>query len=208
MLTNPALVLARLSTPDALSNLFILVSMYRIYFGKKYFWTALLLMISLFIRLDNFIAAGILLSLMHFWPAGKEKTKMPLLPYTLFLIFACIFCTCVNLYFTRDFWWFKDFGYIHSFHTYFYQVVIYFSSFSSSMTALIVLITCFAFLNWQSEIPRKILYLITAVYCIIFVRFLFFPSWEERFMFAFYFCGLLPVLELLNSKNILETELL
>jgi hypothetical protein len=207
MLTYPFLVLARLSTPDALSNLIILVSVYRIYFGKKYFWTALLLMISLFIRLDNFIAVGILLSLMHYWPDGKERTKMPLFPYVLFLLFAGTLCICVNFYFTNSFWWFKNFVYVQSFHAYFYQVLIYFSSFSSSMIALIVLVSCFAFLNRSGEIPGKILYLITAIYCIIFVRFLFFPSLEERFMSGFYLCSLLPILELFNSEKILETEL-
>jgi hypothetical protein len=207
MLTNPAIVLARLSTPDALSNLFILISVYRIYFGKKYFLTATLLMISIFIRLDNIIAVGILLSLMHFFPDGKGRTKMPLLPYILFLLFAGVLCICVNLYFTNGFWWFKNFEYVQSFHAYFYQVLIYFSSFSSSMIAFNILINCFAFLNWPGEIPGKILYLITAIYCIIFVRFLFFPSLEERFMTAFYLCSLLPVLELLNNEKILETEL-
>jgi hypothetical protein len=207
MLTNPSIVLARLSTPDALSNLFILVSIYRIYFGKKYLWTVMLLMTSLFIRLDNFISAGILLTLMHFWPDGREKTKMPLLVYLLFLLFAGALCLFVNYYFTSGFWWFRHFEYVLSIHAYFFQVLIYFSSFSSSMIALLVLITFFAFLNWPGEIPGKIIYLITAVYCIIFVRFLFFPSLEERFMTAFELCILLSVLELFKREKILKTEL-
>lgn len=61
MLITPSIILARLSTPDALSNLFILICFYRIYFGKNYYWTALFLFLSLLIRLDNFISTGIML---------------------------------------------------------------------------------------------------------------------------------------------------
>jgi len=200
MLMSPSLILARLSTPDALSNLFISYCIYRIYFGKGYAWTGLLLMVSLLIRLDNFIAAGILLSLMHFWPVKEEKTFMPSLAYILFLFFTAVICVWVNYFFTSSFWWFRDFGYAQSFQSYGYQVLIYCASLSASLLPVLALMAGFAWLNRSTVIPTRSIWLLAGIAFIIFTRFLFFPSLEERFMTAFYLGILLLVLEFYQNE--------
>jgi putative flippase GtrA len=201
MLMGPSLILARLSSPDALSNLIILICMYRVYFGKKYLWTGILLMISILIRLDNFIAAGIVLSLMHFWPEKEEKTFMPVLPYITFLVVAGIIGLWVNYYFTNNFWWFRDVGYTQSLQSYGYQVLIYCASLSASMIPVLLLMICFVWLNRPAGLPTRTVYFLAGIGIIIFTRFLFFPSLEDRFMTAFYLCILLLVLELYSNEK-------
>jgi hypothetical protein len=196
MLMNPSLILARLSTPDALSNFFILVCLYRIYFEKKYMWTSLILMVTLLVRLDNFIAVLILLTLMRFWPEKAARTRMRPLTYFLFVLFNGIICLLVNFYFTSNFWWFRDVNYLKSFRDYGHQLLIYFLSLSNSMVPALVLLVSFVYLNGSTGMPKKSFYLLTAIASIIFARFLFFPSLEERFMTSFYLCGFLTVLDL------------
>ncbi len=202
ILMSPVVVLARLSTPDALSNLFIFICFYRIYFGKRYEWTILLLMASLLIRMDNLIAVGIILTLMYFWPQKEEKTTVPLLPFILSLLLTGIICIWMNFHYTSDFWWFRKIGYVQSFRIYRHELLLYFFSFSGSLIPVLVLMSCFAWLYRSSGIAKSILYMMTAIALIIFVRFLFFPSLQDRFMTAIYLCGFLLILDIFNMEKI------
>jgi hypothetical protein len=201
IIMNPMVILARLSSPDGLSNLFIFICFYRIYFGKQYVWTSLLLMVSLLIRMDNFFTVEILLSLMYFWPEKREKTSMRFLPYISFLLFALVICLWMNFYFVSNFWWFRNIGYIQSFHVYRHELLLYFFSISESLLPMLVLLTCIAWFNRTSDIITKNIYLMTAIALIIVVRFLVFPSYQERFMTAFYLCGFLMILDMLKGEG-------
>lgn len=132
---------------------------------------------------------------------------MPLASYILFMSFTAILCLWMNFYFTNNFWWFKGVGYIQSFQAYVYQVLIYCSSLSASLVPILILLLCFSYLRRTAEIPITILYIQIAIGCIIFARFVFFPSLENRFMTAFYICSLLLSLELLGNEKVSESWL-
>jgi hypothetical protein len=198
---NPCIILARLSSPDAVSNIFLFYSLYRIYFGKKYYWTALILMTSLFIRLDNFISVFVLLTLMQMWP-GKQKQ----IHFGTFLI--CMFLTVflavgINFLYEPEFWWFLKVTYLQSVSAYGLQVLIYFLSVSQSFLPSLILIGCIEYFMIGNSIPKTTLYVLTSIACIIFIRFLFFPSFEERFMTGYYLTAFLVLLEpFLSGKQV------
>lgn len=201
MVLSPMTVLARLSTPDAMSNLVIFYCLFRISFGKQYLWTVLLLLVSLFIRLDNFITVGVLLSGMYLWPVKEEKTRIPLVVYLSSGALAIAICLWINYYFSRDFFWFRQAGYIQSLPAYRHELLLYFQSFSNSLLPVIILLVGYAWLNHREEFRGRILYLITLPAVIIFIRFLFFPVFQDRFMSAFYLCGFLLILEVIGRKR-------
>jgi hypothetical protein len=203
LLTNPCMILARLSTPDAISNAFLFYCLYRIYFGKKYYWTVLILMISLFIRLDNFIAVFVLLTLLKWWPDNQFRLKT----YLLCLFPGIFIAVGINYKFEPEFWWFLRVTYLQSASAYGLQVLVYFLSLSQSFLPALVLIGFVAFFKKNTKFPEKASYILGGICCIIFVRFLFFPSFEERFMTGYYLTAFLVLLELLLSKKQAENSL-
>lgn len=202
MLMNPSVVIGRLSTPDALSNLLIFICLYGIYFGRNYKWIVVVLFSSLFVRLDNFLSLIIILNLMFFWPVKDEKSRMPWLSFISLLFLAGLLCVWENYYFTSNFWWFRQVTYAHSVPAYSYQILIYFYSISISYVPVLTLLTCLAFLNGSTNPPKKTYFMMAAFAAIIFVRFLCFPSFEERFFTAYYLSSFLIVLELLSWNKL------
>jgi len=204
MLMNPSIILARLSSPDPMSNLLLFICLYRIYFQKKYSWTVVLLFVSLFVRLDNFIALMVLLSLMYFWPEKKAPVKMPLPGFFIGILVTIFICIWVNFYFENNFWWFKWVSYIQSPLAYGYQVLVFCLSVSQSFLPPLILMGLLAYFYHKPSLDKKIIAMLGAIACIIFLRFLLFPSFEERFFTAFYLCGFLLVLELLTRDKTVE----
>ncbi len=199
LLINPCIILARLSSPDALSNIFLFCSLYRIYFGKSYYWTALILMISLFIRLDNFITVLVLLTLMQVWPGKQNQMRSG--TYVVFMILVVFFGISINFLFEPKFWWFLRVTYLQSAAAYGLQVLIYFLSLSQSFLPSLILIGFMAFFSARNTLPKTAVYILASIACIIFIRFLFFPSLEERFMTGYYLTVFLILLELLVSRK-------
>jgi hypothetical protein len=203
LLINPCIILARLSSPDALSNIFIFYCLYRIYFGKSYYWTALILMTSLFIRLDNFISVFVLLTLMQV--RYRKPNQMHPGMYVAFMILTVFIGISINVLFEPKFWWFLRVTYIQSAVAYGLQVLIYFLSVSQSFLPCLILIWFVVFFTTGNTIPKMTVYILASIVSIIFLRFIFFPSFEERFMTAYYLTAFLVLLErLVSGKNIQE----
>jgi hypothetical protein len=204
LLINPSIILARLSSPDPLSNLFLFFCFYRIYFERKYLWTILLLLISLFIRMDNIVSVVILLTSMKYWPGKNSATRIPGMVYLVSLFLAGMICFCINFHFEKNFWWFTHITYIQSFHAYGVQVLIYFLSVSESFIPALLLLSLLALFQRKLNIRKKSGLLLLSVGLIFFGRFLLFPSYEERFATSFYLAGFLILLELLLGERSLK----
>ena len=208
MLMNPAIILARLSSPDPISNLLLFICLYRIYFQKRYSWTAVLLFVSLFVRLDNFIAVMVLLPVMFFWPEKKAPVRMPFPFFITGILLTIVICICINFYFENNFWWFKRVSYIQSPLAYGYQVLVFCLSVSQSFLPPLLLMGLLAYFYHKSSMDKKIVIMLGGIGCIIFFRFLLFPSFEERFFAAFYLCGFLLVLELLTRDKKMDIQMI
>jgi hypothetical protein len=199
LLINPVMILARLSSPDPLSNLFIYYALYRMYFGKKYFFTALILIGSLFIRLDNFIAVSVLLAVMLCWP--EKGKKMPLWTGIGFVFLALLTPVAINYFAETEFWWVKKFTYLQSFSAYGYQVLIYMGSMSWSFLPFLLLFGLIAQFIRSKKFTERAYFILIPVAGIIFLRFLFFPSLEDRFMAAYYLTSFLILVEMMLPQK-------
>ena len=208
MFMNPCIILARLSSPDPISNLLLFICFYRIYFQKSYALTIILIFISLFVRLDNFVTAIVLLPLMYFWPVKRTPGKMPLPAFFTCLLFSIIIGVWINFHYENNFWWFKRVGYIQSPVAYGHQVMIFCLSVSQSfLPALLLMIVC-AWFYRKASFDKKMIFLLTGIAGIFLFRFLLFPSFEERFATAYYLCGFLLVLESLTERPNIENIVL
>ena len=164
-------------------------------------WTAAILMISLFVRLDNFIAVFVLLSLLTFRADIKSPAKMPLPLYSAFGILTIFICVWINYHFETNFWWFEKVTYVQSPLAYGYQLLIFCLSVSQSFFPALLLMGLFAYFYRKTPPDKQIMSLLAGIACIFLFRFLFFPSFEERFNTAYYLCGFLLVLEQLQREN-------
>jgi hypothetical protein len=201
MLMNPAIILARLSSPDSISNLFLFICFYRIYFQKSYVWTTLLLLTCLFVRLDNFISVFVLLSLMACWPDKKTPVYMPIPFYISCMLLAVGLCLWINFHFENNFWWFLKINYLQSLRAYGLQVLIYCLSVSKSFLPALIILGFLAYFFHKEEIDKKRVAMIMGIACIFLFRFLLFPSFEERFNTAYYLCGFLLLSELFAREK-------
>jgi hypothetical protein len=195
LLINPSTILARLSSPDSLSNLFLFSSFYRIYFGKKWGWTILLLMISLFVRLDNVVTVLILLTTIKFSHTRYTEMRISGSAYLIALILAGLICVGVNFYFERNFWWFRQEAYLQSFRSYGRHILQYCLVVSQSLIMPLILFLFLAFFRSGQGLEKRGRDLLLSIGFIFFGRFLLFPQYEDRFATAFYLVGFLILLE-------------
>jgi hypothetical protein len=201
MLINPVIILARLSSPDALSNLFLFGSFYRIYFRKGRGWTVFLLLCALFIRLDNLLAALVLLTLMRCLPSRDGQAVFPPAAYLLSILLICAAGIWINYYFESDFSWYRRIGYIQSPSSYGLQVLVYFLSLSQSFFMALLLLCLLVLFKGRLHRRTAQAYILLGIAAIFFLRFVLFPSFEERFQAAFYLPATLILLELLLSES-------
>jgi hypothetical protein len=202
LVPDPSIVLARLSSPDPLSNLFLFACFYRIFFEKDSKWTFLLLLISLFIRLDNLIAVLVLLTMMKCWPDRDSKTHISTGIYLFVAVFYLATTVWINFYFEKDFWWFTKISYIRDIHSYGRQVLVYFLSLSQSLFPALLLLGMLAVFTGMLKNEMKSVHMLLAIGAIFFFRFLLFPSFEERFQAAFYLAGFLVLIKLFFKEQI------
>ncbi|HEY4156302.1 MAG TPA: hypothetical protein VGM24_12765, partial [Puia sp.] len=184
MLINPSIILSRLSSPDPLSNLFLFGCFYRIYFERDYRPTLLFLILSVFTRLDNIISVFILLTLMRKWPSRASKTRIPLTVYLPVILLTAVAALWINYYFEGNFWWYTRISYIRSFAAYGHQVLIYFLSLSESFFPALLLFCLLVIFKGRLKPGMKSARILISIGLILLVRFLMFPSFEERFQTA------------------------
>ena len=191
MLSGPAIVIARLSSPDAVSNLVLLAVLYRLYFDKSRLITMVLLFLSILVRIDNAVAAFVLLSAMAFWPPRDSQNKLSWLHYLLLLAGLLLFTIGINFLVENDFWWFRGAEYLRSGGNYFRQMAVYASVLCNSfLFPLILLLVILSFMkNFIMRGGGS--WILLAIGCIFVLRCFLFPEFEERFFAAYYLAGLL-----------------
>jgi hypothetical protein len=196
MLTNAAMVLPRLSTPDGLSNLLMLTCFFNIYFDKNKYLTWLLLFISIWLRMDNVVSVLVVLTGLKYWPSSTlNRNRLNYGAYFCLAVLAIGMAAFMNHFLVSDTRWFKNITYIHTLKEYYLQVVLYCHIFSASyfMPLLIFLVVIqyyFPFNRRQSSG-----YFLVLIASVVFARFLLFPSLENRFMTAYYFTATLLIAE-------------
>jgi len=201
----PTLKLARLSTPDAMSCFFLLNALFLIYTGRpKLIWFSLFLL-ALCTRLDNIIAELIILFALLKWPDSKFANKLRLREFVLSAMIVITMAVLINFVFTLHFVRIIDPMYERSATGYLANVKGYLHVFSGSfLLALLILFiftrACRVF-TWRD----KVNYMIYVILAIVFVRFLIYPFYEERFLIPFIIFGMLIISYHYSETKNIET---
>jgi len=195
MMLYPAITLARLSTPDALSHLVLLGSLYSIYFGKKIFLPVLLLLLSVLIRMDNIVAVFVILTAMRFLPVGSPGRRLTSLSYPLLLLTAAGLAFSMNYFLETDFWWFTRISYLDSGKQYGRQVLLYFLTMSASLLVVLILFFVITYFSPGKKMSEKTKSFLLMLLLVVVARILLFPSFEERFLTAYYISAILILAE-------------
>lgn len=198
----PLVMLARLFSPDALSNLLILISFYFfINHQKKYRWI-LFCLLAVLIRVDNIIV----LLMMFIFSSIDKKTffsinkkligNLGLAAVVSFLIVALL-----TFFVGNNFDWLMKFSHMFSVNDYISYLkgvpdgIIRRSSFP---LILIMVAFCFPIIKKESWV------ILTLISCIIFLRLILFPSFQERFFIAFEIIILIIIAQSLQQAGLIN----
>jgi hypothetical protein len=191
MMIYPTLILARLSTPDAMSCFFMLNALLLIYFGRnKALWISLFL-VAICTRVDNIVSELIFLFALWKWPVNNFANKLSTKEFISFSLVLIGVALVVNATSARHFLWFTDLNFSQPAGQYVNDVKLYFFVLAGSFfMSLFILFLISGFSRGFSP-KLEVNYLFYVVCALVFVRFLLYPYYEERYLMAFYLFSLL-----------------
>jgi len=171
--------LDRFSTPDAISNFFVLLSMYLIATKKKRVWIVTSLALATLSRVDNFVLAIVVAYFVYM----KDKKNIVLkLALTGLIAGVCIIGIPMLLGDSAD--WFTHFAFLFSVKDYIrhWRDVIYILR---TDLLYLTLMAMTAFLLWKADSDVK--RILSIVIATVVIRLFLFPSLQERFFAAYEF---------------------
>ncbi len=202
----PFYMLARLSSPDAMSCFFILNALLFIYTGRdRLIWICMLLL-AVCTRLDNIVGVLILLTALLKWPDPKFAGKFRFKGFSFFALIQIALATSINLIFTEHFLGINDPLNERTTTGYLTDVRWYLLSIPGSF--LLTLLVLFIFtrqdrgFTWNDRVN----YMIYMILAIVFVRFLLYPFYEERFFAPYIIFGMLIISFQYSHTTITEKE--
>jgi hypothetical protein len=191
IITYSALALARLSTPDAMSCFFMLNALLLIYFGRnKAVWICIFLL-AICTRIDNVVSELIFLFALWKWPVFNLSNKLTgkeFIAFSLILIGAALL---VNVMAARHFFWFMDPYFSQPAGQYVNDIRIYFFVISGSFFMILFMLFLMSGFSRGFSGKFEVNYLFYVVSTLVFVRFLLYPYYEDRYLLAFYLFSLL-----------------
>ena len=193
MLIFPTLLLARLSTPDSLSCFILLNAVFLIYYERnKILWYSLL-MLATCIRLDNVVSELIFLLALWKWPVGNFTNKLGTKKYFMMSLGLIGIALMVNLSSTHHFLWFMDPNFSEPPGQYLKSIGLYFYVIPGSFFMYLFVLFIFSGLSRGFSWKQEVNYIFYAVCAVIFVRFLLYPFYEERYLTPYLLFSLLTI---------------
>ncbi len=211
------ILLARISTPDAVSSLWLLAAFYFILEKPSTAFMFLFFLLSVFTRLDNIVTCFIILSFLFF--VRKWKKQIFLRQYVLMMLALIISYFAITLVTVRPFGWnilyypafVHYFNLSYAFHPLFslkaYLALLY----SHAITTIVFHhFTLFAFLALVVSIPisRHPLpkigfdqWFCMLLIFIILIRFILYPNIDDRFYISFYVCILILLVKKFDTSH-------
>jgi hypothetical protein len=189
----PTLVLARLSSPDALSCFIVLNALFLIYSGRrKTLWICLFLL-AIVTRLDNIVFEFFFLFALWKWPVAGFKNKLNFKEFAGLSFILGGMALLVNLTSTHHFFWFMDPHFSEPPGQYWNDMSIYLfiipGSFFMYLLVLFIISGLRRGFSWKLEV-NFLFYVISAI---IFIRFLIYPYFEERYIAPLLLFSLLTI---------------
>jgi len=191
MIIYPALALARLSTPDAMSCFFMLNALLLIYFGRnKTVWICLFLL-AICTRIDNVVSELIFLFALWKWPVFNFSEKLTGKEFVGFSMTLISVALLVNLMSARHFFWFMDPYFSQPVGQYVNDIRIYFLVMAGSFFMSLFILFLISGFGRGFSGKLEVNYLFYVVSALVFVRFLLYPYYEDRYLLSFYLFSLL-----------------
>jgi hypothetical protein len=193
MLIYPTLELARISTPDALSCLILLNAVFLIYSGRnKVIWFFLFLL-AVCTRIDNVVAEIVFLFALWKWPSPRFANKLTLRQFIGMSAGLAGIAVLVNMLAPHHFLWFRDPAFSEAPGQYLRDAGLYFyvvpGSFFMYLSLFFIISGFNRGFSWKNEVN----YLFYAICVIVFVRFLLYPFYEERYIVPWLLFSLLAL---------------
>ncbi len=193
MIIYPTLLLARLSSPDAISCFFLLNAISLIYSGRnKTLWYCLFLL-AICVRLDNVVSELVLISALWKWPVAGFSNKPGTKEFIAMSLGLVGIALLVNLMATHHFLWFMDPHFSEPPQQYLKNVIFYFFVIPGSFFMYLLVLFIFSGLNRGFSWKQEVNYLFYAVCTVVFVRFLLYPFYEERYITPYLLFSLLTI---------------
>lgn len=183
--------LIRYSTPDALSNVLLLLSLYLIATDKKKHWLILALLLSLFARIDNFIF--VFAALFFVYLKDVRKRRYPLLA-GIAIAGAGVFI--IPMLFGNSFDWFTKFAFLFSVSDYaaHWKAVLF-----DLRQPLYILLIIISYFLLKSD-DRKTTLIVKIILSTLAIRLVLFPSVQERFFAAYEFAIAILFIGYMSSR--------
>ena len=182
--------LCRLSSPDALSNMLILFSLYLLNFEARRKWLYVVLALCLLARIDNFIFVIVVLGFLHL-RRGKALLK-PLLVLGLISVLSIVI---IPMIMGDSYDWFMNFAFLFSVNDYVqhWRFLLYDFRYPSYLFLVIVSVILFQSGDSRTLLLTKIIVITFSIRCILF------PSLQERFFVAYEFGLVLLLVQYASS---------
>ncbi len=193
MLIFPTLLLARLSTPDALSCFILLNAVFLIYFGRnKLLWYSLFVL-AICARLDNVVSELIFLFALWKWPVNSFSNKLATGKYILMSLGLIAIALLVNLTATHHFLWFTDPNFSVPPGKYLENIELYIYVIPGSFFMYLFVLFIFSGLNRGFSPKQEVNYIFYTVCAVVIVRFILYPFYEERYLTPYLLFSLLTI---------------
>jgi hypothetical protein len=193
MLIFPTLLLARLSSPDALSCFILLNAVFLIYDGRnKILWFSLFLL-AICIRLDNVVSELIFLFALWKWPVGAFSNKLSTKEFFSLSLSTAVMALLVNLASTHHFLWFMNQEFSRHPGQYLKDVGLYFYVIPGSFFMYLFVLFIFSGLKRGFSWKQEVNYIFYVICLVVFVRFLLYPYYEERYITPYLLFSLLTI---------------
>jgi hypothetical protein len=168
---------ARSSTPDALSSMLLLLTLYLLATNRKKQWVVLCMLLAVLARVDNVIFAIVVSFYLFLW----QKKNM-ILKLGVILLAGAICLIGLPVLLGDSATWFTKFAFLFSFHDYVqhWRDVFYLLRTGPQYLTFIAIAIVLAFS--KNEVISRIIRIISAT---VIIRLFLFPSLQERFFAAY-----------------------
>jgi hypothetical protein len=184
--------LDRFSTPDAVSNLFVLLTLYLVTTSKNKSWILLSLFLSVVARVDNFVLAIVVAYYLYL-----KGTKHIVWKLALVGAVAGISIIGIPVLMGDNATWFTKFAFLGSVSSYIqhWRDVLYILRTDMLYIALI-LVSVFMLFKADDSIKKTLIIIIMTVLA----RLILFPSLQERFYAAYEFSIIILLVNFLSKR--------
>jgi hypothetical protein len=201
ILIPPSFILGRLSTPDALSCFILLNGLLLMLSGRnKILWFSLFLL-AVCTRMDNVVGEFIFLFALWKWPADGFINKLNTKQFAVLSLILLGAAVLINLSSTRYFLNAWDPFNERSAGHYLLNVGQYLLWIPYTFLMTLFILFIFSGISRGFSWKQELNYLFYVVFAVIFVRFLLYPFYEERYFTPYFlFCLLALAFQLAGRK--------